>query len=303
MDPVRVMQVGNMRIIHGLDEITETSRGWLAGGPVGFIPTSGALHAGHASLIQAARQECEYSIVSIFVNPLQFGQDEDPALYPHDLARDLAFLDSEQVDVVFLPRVEDMYPPNFSTYVTPSGPVAERLEGAFRPERLRGYATIITKLFQLVRPDVAYFGQKNAQHVALVQQLVRDLNIDVKVQVLPTVRDTDGLALGGAYTGSPDHLLSPPERQAAARLYQALLAGKALIEGGERRLAFIEQAMTGVTTGIQVEYVTACDPSTFEHPGDTLPANPTNLLLVIAARVGALRLTDNILLRDGRWQI
>jgi len=290
-----------MRIIHDPDEITETARGWLAGGPVGFIPTMGYLHAGHAALIQAARQECEYSVVSIFVNPLQFGQHEDISLYPRDLARDMQLLENEQVDVVFIPRAEDMYPPNFSTYVTPAGPIAERLEGAFRPENMRGYATIITKLFQLVRPDVAYFGQKNAQRVALVHQLVRDLNIDVKVQVLPTVRDVDGLALG-----SYNHLLSPPERQAALQLHQALLAAKALIEQGERHLTLIERAMIAVTAAtplIKIEYATACDPLTFEHPGDTLPANPAHLLLVIAARVGSQRLTDTILLRDGNWQI
>lgn len=295
----------SMRIIHDLDEITETARGWLAGGLVGFIPTMGDLHAGHTALIRAARQECEYSIVSIFVNPLQFGQDEDPALYPHDLAHDLAFLGAEQVDVAFLPRVEDMYPPNFSTYVVPSGPVAERLEGALRPAHMRGYATNITKLLQLVRPDVAYFGQKNAHHVALIHQLVRDLNIDVKVQVLPTARDTDGLPLGGP-SGSCNHLLSPTERRAATLLYQALLAGRASIEQGERHTVLIEQAMTGVTSvtpDIKVEYATACDAYTLEHPGDTLPDNPHNLLLVIAARVGPLRLTDNILLRDGHWQI
>ncbi|GAC1564956.1 MAG: pantoate--beta-alanine ligase [Ktedonobacteraceae bacterium] len=291
----------NMRIIHDLDEITETARGWLAGGPVGFIPTMGYLHAGHAALIQAARQECEYSIVSIFVNPLQFGVNEDPTLYPRDLARDMQFLAAEQVDVVFLPRVEDMYPPHFSTYVIPSGPVAERLEGVFRPVHMRGYATIITKLLQLVRPDVAYFSQKNAQHVALIHQLVRDLNIDVKVRVLPAVRDVDGLAMG-----SYNDLLSSQERQAALLVYQALLTAKALLEQGERRLAFIEQAMvnvTAVTPLLKVEYATACDPSTFEFPGDILPDNPANLLLVIAARIGALRLTDNILLRDGHWQI
>ena len=293
-----------MRIIHDLDEMTETARGWLAGGPVGFIPTMGCLHAGHASLIQAARQECEYSAVSIFVNPLQFRQPGEVAIYPRNLEQDMRFLDAQQADMLFLPRAEDMYAPNFSTSIILSGPIAERLEGASRPEQMRGYATNMIKLLQLVRPDVAYFSQKNSQHVALIRQLVRDLNIDVNVRVLPTVRDTDGLALG-----SRNHLLSPIERQAAPLLYQALLEARALIEQGERRVAAIEQAMVAGTAAasiITVEYATMCDPATFTlagDSGDTLPDHPANLLLVIAAQVGALRLTDNILLRDGHWQI
>lgn len=288
-----------MRIIHDLDEMTETARGWLAGGVVGFIPTAGYLHAGHASLIRAARQECEYSIVSIFVNPLEYDQDEGPILYPNYLTADVQFLDKEQVDVVFIPRVEDMYPPHFSTSVVVFGPVAERLEAAFRPEHVRGYATNIIKLLQLVRPDVAYFGQNNAQHVALIRRLVRDLSIDVKLRVLPTVRDTDGLALSFR-----NQTLTPEERQAAPLLYQALLAGKALIEQDERSLALIEKTMADVITAstlIKLDYATACDPQTFEQPGDILPETLADLLLVVAAHIGTTRLNDNLLLHDGHW--
>jgi pantoate--beta-alanine ligase len=293
------VQGSNMRIIHDLEEMTETARGWLSSGIIGFIPTAGYLHAGHASLIQAARQECEYSVVSIFVNPLEFDQDEAPILYPNDLTGDIQFLDKEQVDVVFIPRFEEMYPPDFATYVVVFGPVAERLEAAFRPEHVRGYATNIVKLLQLVRPDVAYFGQNNAQHVALIRRLVRDLSIDVKLQVLPTVRDTDGLALS-----IRNQALSPEERQAAPLLYQALLAGKALIEQGERSLALIEKTMVDVITAspfIKLDYATACDPQSFEQPGDILPETLTNLLLVVAAHLGTTRLNDNLLLRDGHW--
>jgi pantoate--beta-alanine ligase len=289
----------NMRIIHDLDEMTETARGWLAGGVVGFVPTVGYLDAGHATLIQAARQECEYSIVSIFVDSLEYSQSEEPVLYPRDLTADVQFLDREQIDVVFIPRVEEMYPPHFSTYVMPYGPVAERLEGAFRPEHMRGYATNIVKLLQLVRPDIAYFGQNDAQHVALVRQLVRDLSIDVKVRVLPTVRDRDGLALS-----SHNHALTAEELQAAPLLYQALLAGKALLEQGERRLALIEKAMAEVMTAsalIKLDYATACDPQTFEQPADTLPGALTDLLLVVAAHIGTTRLNDNLLLHNGHW--
>lgn len=179
-----------MRIIHDLDEMTETARGWLAGGSVGFVPTMGCLHAGHLTLVQAAQQECEVSVVSIFVNPLQFDRQDDFLNYPRDLPQDLQALSTAQVDIVFIPRVEDMYPASFSTYVTPSDSVTERLEAIRNPAYVRGVATIITKLLQLVRPDIAYFRQKDVQEVTIVRQLVRDLNIDVNLRILPTVRDS-----------------------------------------------------------------------------------------------------------------
>src|SRR5579859_709971 len=152
-----------MRIIHNLDEMTETARGWLAGGSVGFVPTMGDLHEGHITLVQAARQECEISVVSIFVNSLAFDQGEDLTSYPRDLLRDLQLLSNASVDVVFIPRAEDLFPPHFSTYVALSGPIAERLERVNNPGYVRELATEMTKLFQLVRPDRVYFGQKDAQ--------------------------------------------------------------------------------------------------------------------------------------------
>ena len=190
-----------MRIIDNLDEMTETARGWLAGGSVGFVPLRRALQAGHLTLIQAARQDCQISVVSIVENPAPLAPAKDVvpgaslARTHRNLPQELQQLGNADVDVVFMPRLEDLYSPQFSTYVTPTGPLVEGLEGASRPGYLREVATTITKLFQLVRPDVAYFGQNNAQHVALIRRLVRDLSIDVKLQVLPTVRDTDGLAL------------------------------------------------------------------------------------------------------------
>jgi pantoate--beta-alanine ligase len=165
---------------------------------------------------------------------------------------------------------------------------------------LQGYATIMTKLFELVRPDVAYFGQKNFQHFALMQQIVRDLNIDIKLQMLTTVRGADGLAYGSRIL-----LLSPAERQAATLLYPALLAAKALVEQGERRTAVLEKAMADQVAAsplLTLEYAAACDPDTFESR-DTLPDALTNLLLVISASVGKMRFTDNVLLRDGRWLV
>jgi pantoate--beta-alanine ligase len=289
----------NMRIIQSLDEMTETARGWLIGGTVGYVPTMGYLHAGHLALLREARRASEVCIASIVTGPLPFASPNDSRLLPYDKDRDLQMLAGERVDVAFIPRVADLFPPHFQTLVYPDGPITKRLEGAVRPDFFRGYATLMAKLFSLVRPDVVYLGQKNAQLVALVQQLVRDLNIDVKVQVLPTVREADNLA-----ASSRTQSLTPAERQAASLLYAALLAGKALIDQGERRLSVIEAAMMKTMAAsplVLPEYATACHPETFADPGSSLPAALTDQLLVLAARVGHLRLTDNLLMRDGQW--
>jgi pantoate--beta-alanine ligase len=291
----------NMRVIQSLDEMTETARGWLTGGSVGFVPTRGYLHAGHLSLIRQARQACEYCVVSIVLSPLQFASPDEFARYPRAMERDIQTLMDEQVDVVFIPEAGELFPQGFATFVHPTGPVAERLEGAYHAAPVQGYATIMTKLFALVKPDIAYFGYKNAQYFALTQQLVRDLNIDVNLQALPTVRAADGLAYS-----SRTHLLTPAERQALGLLYPALLAAKALIEQGERQLAAIEKAMADqVATSplLHLEYAAACNPVTFEEPGSTLPGALTDLLLVITISVGKMRFTDNVLLQGGNWLV
>lgn len=285
-----------MRIIHTLDEMTETARGWLAGGSVGFVPTMGYLHQGHLSLVEAARTECEISVVSIFVNPLQFSSREEFAQYPRDLTRDIQLLRTAQVDVVFAPREEDFYPPDFSTLVTLSGPLAERLEGTNNREYMRGMATAITKLLQLVRPDVAYFGQKDIQQFTVVRRLVRDLNIDVHLRSMPTVRESDGLAFS-----SRNHRLLPNERKAASALYRALLHGKTLIEGGELNPSVIEQAMAAIITAepsISLSYVAVWHPDTFEPLQQIVPGT----MLAIAASFGGIRLVDNIIWSgDDHW--
>jgi pantoate--beta-alanine ligase len=238
------------------------------------------------------------------LSPLQFASAEEFARYPRDLEHDIRLLESEQADVLFTPEAGNLFPADFATIVQPSGPVAERLEGEYHAASLRGYATLMTKLFSLVRPDIAYFGQKNAQHFALIRQVVRDLNIDIKLQVLPTIREADGLAYG-----SRTHLVSTAERQALALLYPALLAAKVLLGQGERRRAVIEKAMADYVTAspiLHLEYASACDPITFEQAGETrgaLPDNLTDLLLVITASVDQMRFTDNILLREGHWMI
>jgi len=289
-----------MRIIHDLDEMTETARGWLIAGTVGIVPTAGPIHTGHVTLIRSSLQTCELSVVSILANPAQFGIDEDRPHYAYNLTEDLQLLDRERVDVVFIPRPEDFYPTDFSTVVIPSGPVAERLEGALRPDYARGIATAMMKLFQLVRPDVVFLGQKHAQQVALIRKLVRDLNIDVSLRVLPIVRERDGLAIS-----AQNRLLSPAERQAVTILYQALLAGKAMIEKGERHPAVIEKAIAKLIAAeplVKLDYVAICDPETFEHLGKKMAVNLSDLLIMVAARVGNTHQIDNILWkREGYW--
>lgn len=284
-----------MRIIHNLDEMTETARGWLAGGSVGFVPTMGSLHQGHISLVQAAHQECEIGVASIFVNPLQFEESDDLLRYPRDLSRDLQLLSTTNIDVVFIPRTEDIYPAGFSTFVMPTSPLwaVQPAKGTGSRIYARGVATIITKLFQLVRPDIAYFGRKNAQQIAIVRQVVRDLNIDVGLRILPTVRESDGLALG-----SRNHFLTQPERQAASVLYRALLAGKALVDGNVRNCAEIEKAMMDLVVTeplVNLDYVKVCHSDTLSSVDTIVPGT----MLMIAAHIGKVHFIDNIIWRGG----
>jgi len=289
-----------MRIIHSLDEMTETARGWLAGGSVGFVPTMGYLHEGHITLVQAAHQECEISVVSIFVNPMQFEESDVLTHYPRDFSRDLQLLRSANVDVVFIPSAEEIYPAGFSTYVIPSGSL-----WAIQPTRgigsrvyTRGVATIITKLFQLVRPDVAYCGQKNAHQVAIIRQLIHDLNIDVGLRILPTVRESDGLAMG-----SRNYFLTPAERQVASVVYRALLTGKALIDGNVRNSAEVEKAMKELLATeplVILDYVKVCHLDTLSALDTIIPGT----MLMIAASIGKVHLVDNIIWHGGaNWQL
>jgi pantoate--beta-alanine ligase len=293
-----------MRIIHSLDEMTEMARGWLTSGPVGFVPTSGHLHAGHLALVQAAQRECELTVVSIFVQKDERDFPYSASGLQYDPARDVQLLDEAQVDVVFIPRPEDIYPPTFSTYVIASGPIVERLEGMLYGEHARYVTTIFTKLLHLIRPDIVYFGQKSVQQVALVRRLIHDLCIDTSVRVLPIVRESDGLAVSSA-----NALLSPEERQAACLLYRALLNARTLIEQGERQVSFLEQIMVDVITSsplMSLDYASVCNPITFEEikllPDLTPRLASSGFLLAVAARAGAVRLTDNIqFTSNGYW--
>ena len=289
-----------MRIIYDLDEMTETARGWLAGGTVGFVPTMGYLHQGHVALMQAAHQDCEVSVASIFVNPIQFEENEELIRYPRDLPRDLQLLSNARIDVVFIPRASDLYPPDFATYVTPSNSpwTMQLAKGVGSLIYNRGVATVTTKLFQLVRPDVAYYGQKNAQQVAIVRQLVRDLNIDVELRIQPTVRESDGLALG-----SRNHFLTVAERKAARVIYRALLAGKALVDTNVRNSAVIEKAMIDLLVTeplVTLDYVKVCHPDTLSILDIVTPGT----MLLVASHIGKIPLVDNIIwLGATNWKL
>lgn len=288
-----------MRIIHELDEMTETARGWLVGGPVGLVPIIGNLHAGHVALIQCSLQECELTVVSFFDNLLQVGADETRLRDIRDRDVDFQLLDKEHVDVIFIPPKQNFYPIGFSTGVIPSGPIAEKFEGATQSENIHRFATAMMKIFQLVRPDIVYLGQKKAQQAALIRKLVHDLNIDLNVRLLPIIRENDGVAVG-----SRIRLLSVVERHAVAILYRSLLAGKAVIETGERLCAVIEKVVTDLIATeplLKLDYVAICDPYTFEEIGNTLGENLPDVLIVVAVHVGDIHLVDNILWKSSNY--
>lgn len=252
---------------------------------VGFVPTMGFLHDGHASLMRRARERCDVVVVSIFVNPLQFGPSEDFATYPRDLTRDLALLAAERVDVAFVPPAAELLLPGADTAVS-VGAVAEPLDGALRPGHFRGVATIVSALFNIVRPDVAFFGEKDWQQVLVVRQMVRDLHIPVEIVGVPTSREPDGLA-----RSSRNVRLGAAERETARAIPRALEAARAAYAAGERSPAALQRAMHAVlaATTLAVDYAVVVDAATLRAPTD--PEAPLRAL--IAARAGATRLIDN----------
>lgn len=258
--------------------------------PVGFVATMGALHAGHDSLVRRARQECASVIASLFVNPMQFGQGEDFERYPRDEPADLARLRDLGVDVVFAPSVEAVYPPGFSTFVD-VGPLGQVLEGAVRPGHFRGVATVVAILFGLVRPDRAYFGQKDGQQTVVVRRLVTDLALGVEIVVCPTVREGDGLAVS-----SRNAYLTADERAAAPVLYRALCAAEQAYHAGERdaeRLRELMQATLAAERLARTEYVSVADPETLLELGRVDGA----ALASLAVRFPSTRLIDCLPLR------
>jgi pantoate--beta-alanine ligase len=248
----------------------------------------GALHAGHASLIERAVRENDLAVVSIFVNPTQFGPKEDFAAYPRDESADLSTCERLGTAMVFAPTVDEMYPAGDATRVQP-GPIAARLEGAARPGHFAGVATVVTKLFAIVRPDVAYFGQKDFQQLRVVQRLSGDLHLGVTVVGCPTVRDADGLAMS-----SRNRYLSAADRKSALALSRALLSAKDDWSRGERDPAKLRDRVRGDTAvpGAALEYVSVADPLTLEE----LERSAERAVISVAARVGKARLIDNVLL-------
>jgi pantoate--beta-alanine ligase len=261
-----------------------------AGRTVGFVPTMGAFHDGHVSLMRRARDERDTVVVSIFVNPFQFGPGEDLSRYPRDEERDLSMAGELGVDVVFAPTVEEMYPAGEPAVSVDPGPLGDRLEGAVRPGHFRGVATVVAKLFDVVGPSTAYFGEKDAQQLAVIRRMVRDLSFPIDVVGCPTVRELDGLAMS-----SRNAYLSPVQREAAGCLFLALSEAAAMARGGERDAARLVAAMAreiGATPEARIDYAAVVDEERFEEVGSI--SGPARAL--VAARFGETRLIDNLLL-------
>jgi pantoate--beta-alanine ligase len=273
-----------MKVITTIAGFREARR--QAGGSAGFVPTMGYLHEGHLYLARRARAENDLCAVSIFVNPTQFGPKEDFARYPRDPDRDLALLEKEGTDLVLMPPVEEMYPPGTSTWVDVDD-VTTRLEGAARPGHFRGVATVVAKLFNIVEPTRAYFGEKDAQQVVVIQKMVKDLNMNLKVVVVPTQREPDGLAMS-----SRNVYLNPRERQAAVVLWRSMNLARGLWEEGERDAARIRREMEACITReplARIDYVSIADPGTLEE----LSRMEGRALISMAVYLGKTRLIDN----------
>jgi pantoate--beta-alanine ligase len=261
--------------------------------PVAVVPTLGGLHGGHEALLHAARERAESVVATLFLNPTQFGEDEDLARYPADRERDLAIMRSAGVDVVFAPSVKEMYPPGDAFTVNP-GPIGDVLEGALRPGHFRAVATVVAKLFNATRPDLAYFGKKDAQQLEVVRRMARDLRFGIEVVPVETVRDEKGVALSSRLA-----YLSEDERAAAEILYTSLCSARDRWAGGERAASALESDMQAVIQSERLatlEYAAIVDPDTFEPHGGPIPDTgpDTGALALIAVRFGITRLIDNL---------
>ncbi len=283
-----------MKRITAPGEMQRTALAWKrAAQKVGFVPTLGYLHEGHLSLIRRARADTDIVVVSVFVNPTQFGPGEDYERYPRDLERDARLCEEAGVDVLFCPEAGDMYPRGWSVYVD-EGRMSLGLCGKWRPGHFRGVLTVVAQLFHLVLPDVAFFGQKDAQQARLIRQMVRDLHFPVTIEVLPIVREASGLALS-----SRNQYLSPEDRLQAAGLYRSLVFAEALVRDGTRETAILRERVRGeilrALAPVDIEYVETVDAETLE-PVERVD-RPT--LLAVAVRFRGVRLIDNVLLVSG----
>ena len=259
-------------------------------GTVGLVPTMGFLHEGHLSLVRRSRRDCDHTVVSIFVNPTQFGPNEDLERYPRDEARDLKLLAREGIDAIFMPSADEIYPPDFDDYVEIHGPVVERLEGEHRPGHFRGVTTIVARLFRIVRPDRAYFGQKDAQQLRVIRRMTAELGLPVQVIGLPTVREPEGLAMS-----SRNVYLAPEDRRAALVLSRSLRLADDLVRAGETNAANLKrevESLIQAEPSLALEYVSISDEETLEE----LATIDRSSILLLAARVGVTRLIDNTVL-------
>ncbi len=277
----------SMIIVNSLEELFYVRR--FLDAPAGLVPTMGFLHSGHISLVQQARRECKSVIVSIFVNPKQFGPQEDLANYPRNLERDLQLLEAADADIVWMPTSEMMYPADYQTWVDVEK-LTQPLEGSMRPGHFRGVTTVVSKLFNATRPDKAYFGQKDAQQAAVIRQMTRDLSYPIEIVVCPTQRETDGLAMS-----SRNSYLNPEQRQAAPVLYRGLCAAKTAFEQGENNAVRLRQIVTDAINGepqARLQYISCADYKTLQE----LERVDVKALLSLAVFIGKTRLIDNIAL-------
>jgi len=279
-----------MKILHrAVDTRSEIRAAKLQGKRVGFVPTMGALHDGHLSLIRAAKAQSNFVVASIFVNPTQFGPNEDLAKYPRPFETDRQKLEAERVDLLFAPSVEEMYPEGAVTFVTAEG-ITDRLDGRSRPGHFRGVTTVVAKLFHIVEPDVAFFGQKDAAQAAIIKRMVRDLVFPVEIVVAPIVRESDGLALSSRNT-----YLSPGERKQATMLSRALREVEKRYRAGERSSTKLIETASEVFASepsVRVDYIAIVDRDSLEAVSEAARGN----LVAVAAVVGTTRLIDNMVL-------
>lgn len=259
---------------------------------VGFVPTMGYLHQGHISLVKKSNQVCDITVASIFVNPTQFSPNEDLAKYPRDFERDKKLLEDAGCHVIFFPSADEIYPPQFQTYVEVNK-ITRILEGAYRPTHFKGVTTVVSLLFNCVNPDVAFFGQKDAQQAAVIKRMVQDLKMDIEISVEPIIREADGLAMS-----SRNIYLSPEEREEALVLFKSLNMGKGMIEEGERNAEKIIEAMSASISSVKsskLDYIAIAKADTFELAYKLEEGK--EYFILIACRIGATRLIDNFLLK------
>ncbi len=279
-----------MKVVRTIGEMQRLTTRLRQEGSLGFVPTMGALHEGHLELVRAAKRRCDRVVVSVFVNPIQFGPKDDYHAYPRDFKRDRLLLARVATDVVFYPDVREMYPDDYATYVEVEG-LTKYLCGRSRPGHFRGVTTVVTKLFNIVKPDVAVFGQKDAQQAFVIKRMVRDLNFPVDIVIVPTVREPDGLAMS-----SRNVYLTQEERRQATVLYQSLREGEAMIKSGERDARRVKQALRRLIRTAplaQIDYVEIVDTSRL-HPVKTIKGE---VLIALAVYFGRARLIDNLIVR------